>query len=167
MDSLFSTHGPHDLQKAPRLIEGSGWLDTCHFYLPRQPFPTPSLGPGDAIPPAAPRGRCWAGSSLSRPPRNRLSSHSSERCVQPALWAPGALLAPSAPQQSVSALARLDGDMGVPTVPEASNPRWGTLLLAIFLAASRGKIHRRWGTRESARDYNPVGQWGLRQDGVP
>ncbi|XP_028632625.1 V-type immunoglobulin domain-containing suppressor of T-cell activation isoform X3 [Grammomys surdaster] len=28
--------------------------------------------------------------------------------------------------------------MGVPTVSEASNPRWGTLLLAIFLAASRG-----------------------------
>ncbi|XP_034380058.1 V-type immunoglobulin domain-containing suppressor of T-cell activation isoform X1 [Arvicanthis niloticus] len=28
--------------------------------------------------------------------------------------------------------------MGVLTVPEASNPRWGTLLLAIFLAASKG-----------------------------
>ncbi|XP_038955044.1 V-type immunoglobulin domain-containing suppressor of T-cell activation isoform X2 [Rattus norvegicus] len=28
--------------------------------------------------------------------------------------------------------------MGVPTVPEASSLRWGTLLLTIFLAASRG-----------------------------
>ncbi|ERE87240.1 V-type immunoglobulin domain-containing suppressor of T-cell activation isoform X1 [Cricetulus griseus] len=30
--------------------------------------------------------------------------------------------------------------MGVPTVPEASGPRWGTLLLALFLAASRGLV---------------------------
>ncbi|EDL32172.1 RIKEN cDNA 4632428N05, isoform CRA_a [Mus musculus] len=30
--------------------------------------------------------------------------------------------------------------MGVPAVPEASSPRWGTLLLAIFLAASRGLV---------------------------
>lgn len=72
-------------------------------------------------------------------------------------WALGAPLAPRAPQQSVSALARLDGDMGVPTVPEASSLRWGTLLLTIFLAASRGKIHRRWDARESAREYSPVG----------
>lgn len=132
-------------------------MDTCHFYLKLQPFPTPSLGPGDAVPPAAPWGRCWAGSSLGRLPLSGLSIHSSERCVQLALWAPGAPLAPSALQQSVSALARLDGDMGVLTVPEASNPRWGTLLLAIFLAASKGKIHRRWGTRESDREYSPVG----------
>lgn len=40
----------------------------------------------------------------------------------------------------MSALARLDGDMGVPTVPEASSLRWGTLLLALFLAASRGLV---------------------------
>lgn len=58
----------------------------------------------------------------------------------PAPWAPGVPLAPSALQQSLSALARLDGDMGVPAVPEASSPRWGTLLLAIFLAASRGLV---------------------------
>ncbi|EDL93049.1 rCG22135, isoform CRA_b [Rattus norvegicus] len=30
--------------------------------------------------------------------------------------------------------------MGVPTVPEASSLRWGTLLLTIFLAASRGLV---------------------------
>lgn len=38
---------------------------------------------GDAVPPAAPRGRCWAGSSLGHPTRSRLSIHSSKRCVQP------------------------------------------------------------------------------------
>lgn len=54
----------------------------------------------------------------------------------PALREPRLLCAHS--QQSVSALARLDGDMGVPTAPEASGPRRGTLLLALFLAASRG-----------------------------
>lgn len=58
-------------------------------------------------------------------------------------------------QQSVSALARLDGDMGVPTAPEASGPRRGTLLLALFLAASRGKVRRRWGAGEERRGAQP------------
>lgn len=30
--------------------------------------------------------------------------------------------------------------MGVPVVPEAGGPRWGTLLLALFLAASQGLV---------------------------
>lgn len=41
--------GPHDLGKAPSLIEGSGCLDTCHFYLQLQPFPTPMPGPLETL----------------------------------------------------------------------------------------------------------------------
>lgn len=68
-------------------------------------------------------------------------------------------------QQSVSALVRLDGDMGVPTAPEASGPRRGTLLLALFLAASRGKVRRRWGAGEERRGAQPGRVEGPRQDG--
>lgn len=34
--------------------------------------------------------------------------------------------------------------MGVPQVPEANGLRWGPVLLAVFLAASRGKVEGAW-----------------------
>lgn len=66
---------------------------------------------------------------------------------------------------SLSSLARLDSDMGVPTVPEACGLRCGTLLLALFLTASRGKVCRRRGAGEERLGVQPGRVEGPRQDG--
>lgn len=51
------------------------------------------------------------------------------------LRAPGLRSGPAAPDAALP-----DGDMGFPPVPEAGSWRWRPVLLAFFLAASRGKV---------------------------
>lgn len=53
----------------------------------------------------------------------------------------------------------LDSKMGVPPVPEANGLRWGPVLLAVFLAASRGKVEGAWTLEQSTRRTQRVG-WG-------
>lgn len=52
-----------------------------------------------------------------------------------------------------------DGFMGVPPVPEASGQRWGPVLFALFLAASRGKVDPAWALGQSTRRTQRAG-WG-------
>lgn len=51
------------------------------------------------------------------------------------LRAPGLRSGPAARDAALP-----DGDMGFPPVPEAGSRRWRPVLLAFFLAASRGKV---------------------------
>lgn len=83
-------------------------------------------------------------------------------------FAPGAAqpsrAQPSRPSRSTGPT---DGDMGFSLVPEACGRRWGPLLLALFLAASRGKVHRAWALGQSAGRDQRVGEWVAGQLGYP
>lgn len=60
-----------------------------------------------------------------------------------------------------------DGFMGVPPVPEASGQRWGPVLFALFLAASRGKVDPAWALGQSTRRTQRAGWGSHRPEGAP
>lgn len=104
-----------------------------------QPWP-----PGGAV---GPRERAALGlpaaltcSALTRaevsPPAASRPLPANQECP---LRAPGLRSGPAAPDAALP-----DGDMGDPPVPEAGSWRWGPVLLAFFLAASRGKVGGAW-----------------------
>jgi hypothetical protein len=111
------------------------------------------------VPPAAPRGRCGAQERLAaRPPRS-LAPHSLQAAASsrlPALRLPEFSCTPRLLGPAVPDAAPPDGDMGVPSIPEVGGRCWGPLILAFFLAASRGKVRRQLGEEH----WESTAGWG-------
>lgn len=122
----------------------------------------PPTGHLEAVPPLASWGRCRGKRALSR----RLAALAAFTCWRsgsslhslagrflagracPAyqeftrrVRSPASAELPQTPLHP-AARTRPDGDMGFPPVLEAGDRRWGPVLLALFLAASRGKVDR-------------------------
>lgn len=88
----------------------------------------------------------WALEPRLRHPGPSLCTHSAgafpASCVPPLPEHQALPLQVAVPLRAPGLQTPPGSDMGVPLVPEASGPRCGPVLLALFLAASRGKVGR-------------------------